>query len=202
MNKLFDILRKPSKWIFIICGAIIGVAYAVVHAQSIKGGMGFLPLVSELIIMIVGTLLLLAAPVLLLLKKEEGAKMVFFFLLGFWLLRYIQDGLRLSSYANSNEAMLKVGGVFAFIVGLCLTAVLVLTVLEFGLKKEGLRRFSVLVLFVAIVLGLLASLFFFIAACGKKIDWNGALSNILTVCGYSFAVFFGYLYFFNAPKAE
>ena len=202
MNKLFAILQKPAKWIFIICGAVLGIAFAVVKAKAINGNGGFFPVLSNILILVVGTLLLLAAPVLLLLKKEEGAKMVFIFLLGYWLLWYTQRCFGLADGFKYSEGIVKVAQIFAFIVALCLVAVLALTVLEFGLNKPALRRFSVLVLFVACVLGLLAALFFFIDCLANKGNFEGMLNNVLVVFGYTFTVFFGYMHFFGAPKAE
>lgn len=202
MNKLFGILQKPAKWIFIICGAVLGVAFAVTKVQEI-GGSGFVPVLSSILVMVVGTLLLLAAPVLLLLGKEEAAKMVFIFLLGYWLLWYVQRNYEIGSlFSSVNNGMAKVAGIFAFLVALCLTAVLVLTVLEFALKKEGLRRFSMFVMLGAVVCGFLAALFFFIMACGKNLDWKEAFRCILACFGYTFVVFFGYIHFFGAPKAQ
>ena len=202
MNKLFEILRKPAKWIFIICGAVLGIAFAIVKAKAINGNGGFFPVLSNIIVMVVGTLLLLAAPVLLLLKKEEGAKMVFVFLLGYWLLWYTQRNFDFAAGFKAAEGLRKVAIIFAFIVALLLVAVLVLTVLEFGLNKPALRRFSVLVLFCACVLGLLAALFFFIDTVANKGNFEGMLNNVLVVFGYTFTVFFGYMHFFGAPKAE
>ena len=202
MNKLFDLLLKPAKWIFIICGAVIAIAFAIAKAKLIGSAGSFVPVLSSIIVFVVGTLLLIAAPVLLLLKRENEAKMVFIFMLGYWLIWYTQRNLELGSiYAPLDNVVIKLAGIFSFLVALALVAVLVLTVLELAFKKDYLRYFSILVIMAAVVLGFFAALFFFIAAINNG-GWEGALQNILIVLGYTFTVFFGYLYFFGAPKAQ
>ena len=200
MKKLFEILVKPSKWIFIVCAAIIAVAFAITKAKLIGSANGFVPVVSALVVMLVGTLLLLASPVLLLMKKENEAKMVFLLLLVYWLIWYTQRNFEIASTYPADNALSTLAVIFSFLVALCLTAVLVLTVLEFALKKQSLRYFSAFVLFFALAFGFFASLFFFI--CGIRVGsiWEMTLQNILIVLGYTFAVFFGYIYFFGVPK--
>lgn len=201
MKKLFEVLLKPAKWIFIVCSVIIAVAFAIAKAKAIGGS--FVPVLSGIIILVVGTLILLTCPVLLLLKRENEAKMVFIFLLGYWLLWYTQRNFELGSiYAPADNALLKLAGIFSFLVALCLVGTLVLTVLELAFKKTFLRYFGVLVVMGALVLGILAALFFFIGACAKNIEWEPALQNMLIVGGYTFTVFFGYLYLLGAPRSK
>ena len=201
MKKLFELLSKPAKWIFVVCAFLIAIAFAVAKAKLIGPGFksGFVPGFGALVIMIIGTLLLVAAPVLILMKRDAEAKAIFTLLLVYWLIWYSQRNFELGGYSESGDIMPKLAGIFSFLVALCLVAVLVLVVLEFALKKNFLRFFAFVVLMAAIVLGLFAAIFFLI--CGIKenqMEWS--LQSILIVLGYTFAIFFGYMYFFGAPQ--
>lgn len=201
MKKLFEILSKPAKWIFVVCAAVIAVAFAIAKAKLIGPGFnaGFTSGIGALIVMIVGTLLLLAAPVLILLKRDNEAKAIFTLLLVYWLLWYTQRNFELGGYAQANDVLPKLAGIFSFLVALCLVAVLILVILEFALKKSFLRFFAFLVLMAAVVLGLFAAIFFFISGI-KDNQMEASLQNILIVLGYTFTIFFGYMYFFGAPQ--
>ena len=202
MKKLFEILSKPAKWIFIVCAVVIGVAW-IVYCVSTFDTRGFVPVLKSVILLTVGALVLLTCPVLLLLKREAEAKAVFIFILGFWLIKYTQGNFELSAnFANEDNALLKLAGIFAFIVALALVGVLVLTILELGFKKSFLRFFAVLVVMVAIVFGFLSGLFMFISACANKVPWEGAFQNIMIVFGFTVTMFFGYLYLLGAPKSK
>ena len=201
MKKLFELLSKPAKWIFIVCAALIAVAFAIAKAKLIGPGFnaGFTSGIGALVVMLVGTLLLLAAPVLILLKRENEAKAIFTLLLVYWLIWYSQRNFEYGALASANDVVPMLAGIFSFLVALCLVAVLVLVVLEFALKKAFLRFFAFLVLMAAIVCGVFAGIFLLIAGI-KMNEWEWTLQSILIVLGYTFTIFFGYMYFFGAPQ--
>jgi len=201
MKKLFEILSKPAKWIFVVCAFLIAIAFAVAKAQLIGPGFnaGFTAGFGALVVMIVGTLLLAVCPVLILLKRDAEAKAIFLLLLVYWLIQYAQRCFDYGALAATRDAIPVLAGIFSFLVALCLVAVLVLVVIEFALKKNFLRFFAFLVLMAAIVLGLFAGIFLFILGIQAK-NWQEALHGVLVVLGYTVTVFFGYMYFFGAPQ--
>ena len=202
MKKLFQILSKPAKWIFIIAAAVIGIFWIIYSIRTFDTR-GFVPVLKSIILLVVGALVLLTCPVLLLLKREAEARAVFLFILGFWLIKYTQGNFELSAnYANEDNALLKLAGIFAFFVALALVAVLVLTILELGFKKNFLRFFAVCAVMAAICFGFLAGLFMFISACTNKVPWDGAVQSILVVFGFTVTMFFGYLYLLGYPKTK
>ena len=78
MEKFFNALLKPAKWILVIGSLVYATWFAVQTAGSINGT--FMSVVSNLLILIVGSALLFSVPVLILLKKEDMAKIAFFIL--------------------------------------------------------------------------------------------------------------------------
>ena len=84
INKVFEILSKPAKWIFIIGALVYAVWFATRTAMSMDGQ--FMNVLTNIITLFVGTALIALPPVFLLLKKDELAKLFFVFLLGYWVL--------------------------------------------------------------------------------------------------------------------
>ena len=201
MKKLFELLSKPAKWIFVVCAFLVAIAFAVAKAQLIGPGFnaGFTVGFGALVVMIVGTLLLVVCPVLVLMKRDAEAKAVFLLLLVYWLIQYAQRCFDYGALATANDAIPVLAGIFSFLVALCLVTVLVLVVIEFALKKNFLRFFAFLVLMAAIVLGLLAGIFLFIIGI-KANNFQEGVHGVLVVLGYTVTVFFGYMYFFGAPQ--
>lgn len=202
MEKFFKALSIPAKWILIIGSLVYAVWFAVENAGSIDGS--FMSVVCRLIVLIVGTTLLVAVPILLLIKKDEMAKIAFLILAGYWLLSTTRS---MFSYAETytsftNEALAVVGGVFAFIAGLCLVGVLALVVLEFALKKPTLRLFSFFVMFGVILFCFLAGLFLFILYAKMNATWTLTASFLVENLLVPALVCFGCLYFLGAPKGK
>ena len=73
MEKFFNSLSKPAKWVFVIGGFFYATWFAVTQATAIDGQ--FVNVITKLIIMVVGSALLVAAPILVLLNKNDAAKM-------------------------------------------------------------------------------------------------------------------------------
>ena len=84
MEKFFNALLKPAKWILIIGSLVYATWFAVQTAGSINGT--FMSVVSNLLILIVGSALLFSVPLLIIFKKEDMAKIAFFILAGYWLI--------------------------------------------------------------------------------------------------------------------
>ena len=202
MNKLFNALSKPAKWVLIIGSLFYAVWFAVEQAGSIDGT--FMSVVTHLIILIVGTALLLATPILLLLKKDAMAKIAFLILAGYWLISTIQE---LFGYAEAYavkdfEALGILAGVFAFITGLGLVAVLTLIILEFAMKKPGLRLFTFLVMFGVIFFSLLTGIFLFAFYLKWDQHWTITVNHFIKFLLLPALVSFGCLYFLGAPAGK
>ena len=200
MNKFFEVLAKPAKWVLIIGGFIYALWYAISRGASMDGS--FMSVLVNLILLIVGTALLVAVPILVLLKKDDMAKIVFLILVGYWLLTSIQ-----SYYAAAegfcdaqDDAVAIIAGIFFFLAASCLLAVLVFIVLEFALKKPAMRFFAFIVLLALIVLAFLAGLFYFIEAVRFEWGWRQYIDPWIEYMLLPIVVCFGYLFFSGAPK--
>ena len=200
MNKFFETLTKPAKWVLIIGGFIYAAWYAIARGASMNGN--FMTVLVNLILLFVGTALLVAVPILVLLKKNEMAKTVFLILVGYWLLSSIQSyyGNAEMFCANTDDAVAIIGGIFFFLAASCLLAVLVFIVLEFALKKPAMRFFAFIIMLVLIFLAFLAGLFFFIEAVRYDWGWQGCINPWVEYMLLPIVVCFGYLYFSGAPK--
>ena len=200
MNKFFDALTKPAKWILIIGGFIYATWYAVSRGANMNGN--FMTVIVNLILLFVGTALLVAVPILVLLKKNEMAKMVFLILVGYWLLSGIQGyyGEAVEFCERTDDAVAIIGGILFFIAASCLLAVLVLIVLEFALKKPLMRFFAFIMLIVLICFAFLAGLFFFIEAVRFDWGWWACIYPWIEFMLLPIVVCFGYLFFSGAPK--
>ena len=204
MDKFFQALSKPAKWVLIIGGFFYAVWFAIMQATSIEGQ--FMSVVTNIIIMIIGTALLVAVPVLVLLKKDDAAKMVFLFLLGYWVLNTISNWFfyaeTFTDARDELNGLAITSGIFSFIVGLGLVAILVLTVLEFVLKKPAFRFISLLVMLGVIGLGFITALLLFIYAATVGGVWPMGLNFFVEYLILPAVIFFGYIYFFGVPAKK
>ena len=200
MNKLFETLVKPSKWILIIGSFIFALWFAIKAATSIDGE--FMSVMANIIILFVGTGLLVAVPILLLFKKDEQAKTVFLILVGYWLLSTIQSWLFYSETFASNNApaLAIVAGIFTFIAALGLVGILVLIVLEFALKNKSLRFITIIVLLGVIGAAFIAGILLFIYAIQMNAGWVRIVDFAIDFMFLPILICFGYLYFFGVPK--
>lgn len=203
MEKFFNVLLKPAKWILIIGSLVYAVWFAVETASSINGT--FMGVVSNLLILIVGSALLFSVPLLILFKKEDMAKIAFFILAGYWL---ISTTLSMFGYAQTytelNDGLAVTGGVFAFIAALCLVGVLALIVLEFIIKKPALRLFTFFVMIGVIVFTLLTGILLFAlyASNGSPLGWSFTADLLVKNLLVPTVVCFGCLYFLGAPTTK
>lgn len=201
MENLLKALSKPAKWIFVIGGFFYAAWFAIVTATGF--GNSFISVIASLIIMTIGTALLVAAPLLVLLKKDNAAKMVFLFLLGYWVLTTIQNWLGTSAgLVESNDGLAIVAGIFSFVAGLGIVAVLVLTVLEIILKKPALRFVSFLVFLGVIVVSFFAGLFLVILSGTNNAFWPNGVQFLIQFMILPIIICFGYIYFMGLPNQK
>lgn len=203
MDKFFNALLKPAKWILVIGSFVYGAWFAVQTAGSIQGT--FMSIVSNLIILIVGCALLFSVPVLILLKKEEMAKIAFFILAGYWLISTTRSmfGYAETYCIEGAPGAAIAGGIFAFLTGLCLVGVIALIVLEFVSKKPALRLFAFFAMFGVILFGLLTGILLFAAFLDiGYYPWTYTANMFVEYLLVPALVCFGCLYFLGAPKGK
>ena len=163
INKVFEILSKPAKWIFIIGGFVYAVWFAMRTAMSIDGQ--FMNVLTNIITLFVGTALCCLPPVFLLIKKDELAKLFFVFLLGYWVLTAPQQYFFLAeTFADAREFFPVFVSIFLLITGLGLVAILVLVLLEIVLKIKFLRLLSLFIGIIVVVLSFTTAILFMIEA--------------------------------------
>lgn len=202
MDKFFKELTKPAKLIYVVGAFIYTLIFAILTAGGIGGR--FMSVMTNLIILVVGTCLLVAAPILILLNKNDAAKVVFLIIFGFWILSSIQSyyGWANVRVVNGNDGLVITQGVFDFIIGLALTAVLVLSALEFMLKKKALRFISFVIMLGVIAFGVVTYIFDLVNCIRLNAGWGSYLDGINTYLLPAPVLFFGYLYFFGAPASK
>ena len=201
MDKFFNSLSKPSKWIFVIGGFFYATWFAITQAVSIDGQ--FVSVIVRLVIMAIGTALLVGAPLLVLLGKNEAAKMVFLFLIGYWVLNTARNWLsNAEAFTDSRDGLAIAAGIFAFLAGLGLAAIIVLVILEFLFKAKFLRFVSFLVMLGVIVLAFIGGLLFAIYEGTVNRFWPLGADYIVDWMILPIVICFGYLYFFGAPAKK
>lgn len=207
MKKIFDLLSKPSRMIFIIAAfAYVGL-YAIISFAGFGGG--FVSVLGGLIVSVLTIAAVVAIPVLLLLKREEAAKLVFILVAGFWLVSRAQSyTLNYAAWTEFEDGLGVCVGVFGFLAGLALTGVLVLLVLHFILKKEVLKFSAVLAfagaylfIFVTMILTLVYYIKMSVENNYISFGWTNYVSLVLDLVA-PVAVCFGYLYFLGAPNYD
>ena len=203
MNNFFKVLSKPAKWILVIGSLIYAIWFAVQTAGSIQGS--FMSVATHIIILIVGSALLFSVPILVLIKKIDIAKVVFLILAGYWLINTTRAML---GYAerycfDGADGVSIVGGIFAFITGLCLVGVLSFIVLEFAAKKPSFRMLAFFAMFGVILFGLITGILLFVVLVGDRdYHWTTAANMFVEYLLVPTVVCFGCLFFLGAPKGK
>ena len=201
MDKFFNSLSKPAKWIFVIGGFFYATWFAITQATAIDGQ--FVSVISRMIIMIVGSALLIGAPLFILLKKDDIAKMLFLLLLGYWVLNQAQTWLsHAETFTTSRDGLAVASGIFLFIAGLGLVAIIVLIALELLLKAKFLRFISFLIMLGVIVTGFIGGLLIAIYAGKMDVFWPRGMDFLVSYMILPTIICFGYLYFFGAPAKK
>lgn len=200
MNKLFNALLKPAKLIFVIGAFVFAGWFAVSKAGSMSGS--FMSVMTNLILLIVGTALLAAAPIFILIKKENLAKIAFCILVGYWVLSEVQNLFLMAEvYTYSGSDGLEITmGIFAFLFGLALLGVLALVILEFALKKPIFRFINYLVFAGVVLFAFVYGLLAFIHCCNYNLGWVSAVDLFIGNIILPTIIFFGCLFFFGAPE--
>lgn len=201
MEKFFNVLLKPAKWILIIGSLVYATWFAISTAGSIQGT--FMSVVSHLLVLIVGSALLFSVPLLILFKKEDMAKIAFFILAGYWLISTTRGMFSNAEiYTEFEDGVAITGGIFAFIAALCLVGVLALIILEFVIKKPGLRLFTFFVMLGVILFCFLTGLFLFIYYTKWNAPWTSSADMLVEGLLVPVLVCFGCLYFLGAPTTK
>lgn len=201
MEKFFNLLSKPAKWIFIIGGLFYATWFIVMRATAIDGT--FVSVINGIVVLSIGAILIAGAPILVICRKDEAAKMVFLFLLGYWVLTSAQTFLSYAeTFTDSRDGLAITAGIFAFIAGLGLAAIIVLIALEFIFKLKSLRFVAFLVMLGVIVCGFIAALLIAIYAGTKNVFWPTGAELLIEWMILPAVVTFGYIYFFGAPKKQ
>lgn len=201
MNKIFEILEKPAKWVLIIGSFVYALWFAIKTAMGIGGG--FMPVMCNILILVIGLALLVAVPVLVLLKKDDTAKIIFIFLVGYWVLTTIQEWFFYAdTFTDSDNGLHIVSGIFCFILGLALIAILVLNVLDFIFMKPAFRFISLLILLGVIAFALITAILLVIISAQMDAFWPQGMDFLMSFILLPVLICFGYLYFIGAPKQK
>ena len=198
MNKLFDILVKPSKLVLIIGGFVYALWFAVQTAMSIDGQ--FMNVLTNIVTLFVGTALICLPPIMLLLKKEELAKLFFVFLIGYWVLSTPSEYFFLAeTLADGGEFFPVFVSIFLLSIGLAVVAVLVLIILEMLLGLSALRPIINLVALIAVAACIVTAFLFIVECALMNAGWTFyvryALMDMIVL---PVTVGFGCLYFFRS----
>ena len=102
-NKVFEILSKPAKWIFVGGAFAYALWFAIRTAMSIDGQ--FMNVLTNIITLFVGTALCVLPPLFILIKKEELAKLFFVFLLLFFAV--LSDATKSATISEQSARMLS-----------------------------------------------------------------------------------------------
>ena len=202
MDEFFKELSKPAKLIFVIGGFVYALLFALLTAGGIAGT--FMSVATNLIILIVGTCLLAASPILVLLNKKEAAKVVFLIVFGYWIISSILNYFNVAeiNVVNGNDGLAIVVGIFNFIIGLALVAILVLSALEFIAKMKSLRFISFMIMLGVIVFGVVTFILALINCIRFGSPWTSYIFCVKEYLLPAPVLLFGYLYFFGAPASK
>ena len=171
INKVFEILSKPAKWIFIIGAFVYGAWFATRTAMSMDGQ--FMNVLTNIITLFVGTALICLPPVFLLLKKDELAKLFFVFLLGYWVLTAPSQFFVLAeAFADAREFFPVFVSIYLLTVGVGLVGILVLVILEIILKLQIFRLLSLFIGIIVVLLSFTTAILFMIEAGIMGADWS------------------------------
>ena len=202
MEKFFNVLLKPAKWILVIGSLVYATWFAVQTAGSINGT--FMSVTSHLIILVVGSALLFSVPLLIIFKKIDMAKIAFFILAGYWIISTTRTmfGYAETYCVEGAPAAAIVGGIFAFLTALCLVGVLALIIIEFVAKKPALRLFAFFAFFGVILFALLTGILLFVTLVDSYMSWAYTANLLVEYLLVPTIVCFGCLYFLGTPKGK
>lgn len=171
INKVFEILSKPAKWIFVGGAFAYALWFATRTAMSIDGQ--FMNVLTNIITLFVGTALCCLPPVFILIKKEELAKLFFVFLLGYWVLTAPSQYFFLAeTFADAREFFPVFVSIFLLLTGVGVVGILVLSILEIILRIKFLRLLSLFIGIIVVALSFTTAILFMIEAGIMGADWS------------------------------
>ena len=171
INKVFEILSKPAKWIFVGGAFAYALWFAIRTAMSIDGQ--FMNVLTNIITLFVGTALCCLPPVFILIKKEELAKLFFVFLLGYWVLTAPSQYFFLAeTFADAREFFPVFVSIFLLLTGVGVVGILVLVILEIILRIKFLRLLSLFIGIIVVALSFTTAILFMIEAGIMGADWS------------------------------
>ena len=171
INKVFEILSKPAKWIFVGGAFAYALWFAIRTAMSIDGQ--FMNVLTNIITLFVGTALCCLPPVFILIKKEELAKLFFVFLLGYWVLTAPSQYFFLAeTFADAREFFPVFVSIFLLLTGVGVVGILVLSILEIILRIKFLRLLSLFIGIIVVALSFTTAILFMIEAGIMGADWS------------------------------
>ena len=169
-NKVFEILSKPVKWIFVGGAFAYALWFAIRTAMSIDGQ--FMNVLTNIITLFVGTALCALPPLFILIKKEELAKLFFVFLLGYWVLTAPSQYFFLAeTFADAGEFFPVFVSIFLLLTGIGLVGILVLVILEIILRLKIFRLLSLFIGIIVVVLSFTTAILFMIEAGIMGAGW-------------------------------
>lgn len=200
INKVFNILSKPAKWIFVIGGLSYALWFAIRTAMSIDGQ--FMNVLTNIITLFVGTALCCLPPVFILIKKEELAKLFFVFLLGYWVLTAPSQYFFLAEgFADAGEFFPVFVSIFLLLTGVGVVGILVLSILEIILRIKFLRLLSLFIGIIVVALSFTTAILFMIEAGIMGADWSIFVEyGLITMILLPFVVGCGCLYLLGVDK--
>ena len=202
MNLTSSKTHNVSRLIYIIGAFLFAVLFAVSTMGDASANSQFMPVVGGLVIMVAGTAAICSVPVLLLFKKDEAAKIIFTLLVGYWI---VSQGLNYLSYSqfavDGAPGIYVAAGIFGFLAGLALVALVVFIILHFVLgKKPIFLKVAFFILLGVVGLIVLTGILMIIAQGKYDAGWSAILSTVAYSFVASFLVLVGYVHFYLSAQ--
>ena len=197
MKKVLETLSKVSKWPFIGLSFTFAVLWSMGYFT--RGG-NFFSSFAGILLGLLGLGVLCVVPVLILLKKEGQAKIVFYILAGYWLISSILSEVGMASLTEWEETTSTLYGIFAFIFGLSLIALLAFIVLVVVLKKPLYKVILSFILIGVIAFAVIVFIFAMIFYGKGEAGWYSFVDAIASYLIAPAAVGFGLLFYNGVPE--
>lgn len=200
ISKVFGILAKPAKWIFIGGAFAYALWFAIMTGMSIDGQP--MNVLTNIITLFVGTALICLPPVFALIGKNELAKLFFVFLLGYWVLTapreyfFLAEGL-----ADAREFYPVFVSIFFFFIGLAIIGLLILVILSMIIKLKILHVIANFMGIAVVAVCFLTAILFIIEAAIQGAPWTVYIEyGVMDLMVLPITIGCGCLYFFDLQK--
>ena len=202
LNKIFYIISKPSKIIFIIGCFFYALWFLISTAMGIGGN--FMSVLTNVIKMIVGAALIVSIPVLLFFKRDNVAKIIFILLTGYWIVASTSKMFFLAdTFADAGEFYPVFVSIFLLLAGLGLIGVLVLSLLELIIKVKFLRLITLSVAYITILVCFITAILFIVECAIMNAAWTFYVDYaLMEMMVLPIVVGCGCLYFSGSAKNE